>query len=131
MNASATVADALGFTAAYVHPTPMQRDPNATSKPGVQLFAVAPGLSGLTLTVDSAVNPAQDGSALDTHGGLGAITFNWGDGTTSYGGSTAGEGRGRATHTYGSPGTYTIVGTVTDSAGRTRAYRQQVTISDG
>ncbi|MFL6238591.1 MAG: PKD domain-containing protein [Actinomycetes bacterium] len=126
VNASATVANALGFAAAYVHPTPMQRDPSATSKPGVQFFAVAPGLSGRTLTVDSAVNPAQDGSPLNTHGERGAITFSWGDGTTSYGGSTTGEGRGRATHTYLRPGTYTIVGTVIDSRGRTRTYRQQV-----
>jgi hypothetical protein len=131
VNASATVANDLGFTAAYVHPTPMQGDPNATSKPGVQFFAVAPGLSGLTLTVDSAVNPAQDGATLDTNGGLGAITFRWGDGTTSYGGSTNGDGRGRATHTYSRAGTYTIIGTVTDTSGRTRTYRQRVTVSGG
>ena len=129
VNASAAVANALGFTAHYVHPTPMQRDPNATSKPGVQFFAVAPGLSGLNLTVDSAVNPAQNGAALDTHSKRGAITFAWGDGTTSYGGSTSGDGRGRATHTYARPGTYTITGTVTDSSGATRSYTQTVTVS--
>jgi hypothetical protein len=128
VNAAAAVADGLGFDATYVHPTPMQRDPDARSKPGVQFFAVAPGLSGRTLTVDSAVNPAQDGSPLDTHGKRGAITFHWGDGTTSFGGSPGGEGRGRATHTYERPGTYTIVGTVTDEAGRSREYRQQVTV---
>jgi PKD repeat protein len=94
----------------------------------VQFFAVAPGLSGRTLTVDSAVNPAQDGSPLDTHGKRGAISFDWGDGTSSFGGSPDGEGRGRATHTYARPGTYTIVGTVTDAAGRSRDYRQQVTV---
>ena len=128
VNAAATVAGDLGFDATYVHPTPMQRDPNARSKPGVQFFAVAPGLSGLDLTVDSACNPAQDGSALDTHGKQGAITFHWGDGTTSFGGSPDGEGRGRATHTYARPGTYTIVGTVTDASGRSRSYRQTVTL---
>ncbi|MDQ1697728.1 MAG: hypothetical protein QOJ03_3081 [Frankiaceae bacterium] len=128
VNAAATVAAGLGFSAAYVHPQPMQRDSAARSKPGVQFFAVAPGLSGLDLTVDSAVNPAQDGSPLDTHGQRGAITFGWGDGTTSYGGSTTGEGRGRATHAYARAGTYTITASVTDDQGRTRSYQQRVTL---
>jgi hypothetical protein len=123
-----TVAQALGFDAAYVHPTPMQRDPDARSKPGVQFFAVAPGLTGLTLTVDSACNPAMNGSALDTHDKRGAIAFSWGDGTTSYGGSTSGEGRGQATHTYERPGTYTITGTVSAADGGTRSYTQRVTV---
>jgi PKD repeat protein len=128
VNASTTVANTLGFTATYVHPTPMQRDANATSKPGVQFFAVAPDFSGLTLTVDSACNPPMSGSALDTHTGKGAISFNWGDGSTSYGGSTSGEGRGQATHTYARPGTYTITGTVTDAVGDTRGYTQKVLV---
>lgn len=125
---SVTVAQSLGFDAHYVHPTPMQRDPDARSKPGVQFFAVAPNFSGLTLTVDSACNPSTDGAALDTHDKQGAIRFAWGDGTTSYGGSTSGEGRGRATHTYARAGTYTITGTVADADGGTRTYRQTVTI---
>ena len=129
VNAAATVAGDLGFDAAYVHPTPMQRDPDARSKPGVQFFAVAPGLShDGTLLVDSAVNPAQDGPALDTHDGQGAIAFDWGDGTTSYGGSASGDGRGRATHTYAEDGIYTITGTVTDADGATRTYQQRVRI---
>ena len=127
---SVAVAQALGFDAAYVHPTPMQRDPNASSKPGVQFFAVAPDFSGLTLTVDSACNPPSDGSALDTHDKRGAIEFHWGDGTTSYGGSTSGEGRGQATHTYSRPGTYRITGAVTDAAGDTRSYSQSVTVGE-
>jgi hypothetical protein len=126
---SVNVAKSLGFDASYVHPTPMQRDPNANSKPGVQFFAVAPDFSGLTLTVDSAVNPAQNGPPLDTHGNRGAITFDWGDGTTSYGGSPSGDGRGRATHTYAKPGTYTITGNVTDAHGATRTYKQRVTVT--
>jgi hypothetical protein len=123
-----TVAQSLGFDATYVHPTAMQRDPDARSKPGVQFFAVAPDFSGLTLTVDSACNPPKDGSALDTHDKQGAISFAWGDGTTSYGGSTSGEGRGQATHTYARPGTYTITGTVTDAAGESRSYTQKVSV---
>jgi hypothetical protein len=126
--AADAVARALGFGATYVHPQPMQRDPQARSKPGVQFFAVAPGRTGLTLTVDSAVNPPQNGPALDTHGGKGAIAFSWGDGTRSYGGSTTGDGRGRTVHRYRSAGTYTITGTVTDGSGGTRSYRQRVTI---
>ena len=126
-----TIAQSLGFDAAYVHPTPMQSDPNARSKPGVQFFAVAPDFSGLTLTLDSACNPPMDGSALDTHDHKGAIQFAWGDGTTSYGGSTSGEGRGQATHTYAEPGTYRITGTVTDAAGGSRSYSQSVTVGTG
>jgi hypothetical protein len=127
---SVTVAQSLGFDGAYVHPTPMQRDPDARSNPGVQFFAVAPDFSGLTLTVDSACNPPMDGSALETHNKQGAIVFTWGDGTRSYGGSTSGEGRGQATHTYAKPGTYTITGTVTDAAGDSRSYSQQVVVVD-
>jgi hypothetical protein len=123
---SVTIAQALGFDAAYVHPRPMQRDPKARNKPGVQFFAVAPDFSGLRLTVDTACNPPMNGSALDTHGKRGAISFSWGDGSTSFGGSTTGEGRGQATHTYGRPGTYTITGTVTDAAGDVRSYTQTV-----
>jgi hypothetical protein len=122
------VAGDLGFEATYVHPTPMQRDPDARSKPGVQFFAVAPGLSGLTLTVDSACNPAQNGSGLDTHDKQGAISYDWGDGTTSYGGSPSGDGRGRDSHTYAHAGTYRIVATVVDGDGLTRSYRQTVTL---
>jgi hypothetical protein len=121
-------ATALGFATAVVHQPPMQTDPLARTKPGVQFFAVAPGLSGLTLTVDSAVNSAQDGTAaLDSHGGAGAIAYDWGDGTTSFGGSPSG-GRGRDSHTYAAPGTYTVTGTVADTSGRTRSWQQVVTV---
>jgi hypothetical protein len=81
------------------------------------------------LSADNTTSSRSTATRPHTNGRLGAITFRWGDGTTSYGGSTTGDGRGWATHTYGSPGTYTIVGTVTDSKGRTRTYRQQVTVS--
>ena len=129
VRASSQVASSLGFDASYVHPTPMQSDTTARSKPGVQFFAVAPGLSGLTVKVDSAVNPAQNGPALDTNGKRGAILFRWGDGTTSYGGSVTGEGRGRAVHRYAKPGTYTITGSVTDAKGTTRTYSERVPVS--
>ena len=128
VQSTVNVAQSLGFDAAYVHPTPMQRDADARSKPGVQFFAVAPDFSGLTLTVDSACNPPMSGSALDTHNNKGAITFSWGDGSTSFGGSTSGDGRGQAKHTYAQPGTYAITGTVTDAAGETRSYTQQVKV---
>jgi hypothetical protein len=131
VQAAADVANTLGFTGTYVHPTPMQRDPDARNKPGVQFFAIAPGLSGLDIRIANAVNPAKDGSPLDTHNGQGAITFDWGDGTTSYGGSPGGEGRGRAQHTYAADGTYTIVGSVIDAAGRTRTYQQTIRVSAG
>jgi hypothetical protein len=129
VQSAAAIATALGFTGTYVHPTPMQRDPDARSKPGVQFFAVAPGLSGLHISIASAVNPAKDGAPLDTHDKRGAITFHWGDGTTSYGGSPGGEGRGRAEHTYADSGVYTITGTVVDDQGRTRTYKQTIRVS--
>jgi hypothetical protein len=128
VQSAVTVAQSLGFDAAFEHPTPMQTDPDARNKPGVQFFAVAPDFSRLTLTVDSACNPPTDGSALDTHDKQGAIRFTWGDGTSSYGGSTSGEGRGPATHTYARPGKYTIVGTVTDATGGSRSYTQTVLV---
>ena len=111
----------------------MQTDPLARTKPGVQFFAVAPGLRGLTLTVDSAVNTAENGPALvigtNPDGSTGSVRYDWGDGTTSYGGSPGGGGRGRDTHTYAAAGTYTVVGTVTDTGGGTRSWQQKVTVS--
>jgi hypothetical protein len=126
-------ATALGFSTTVVHQAPMQTDPLARTKPGVQFFAVAPGLNGLTLTVDSAVNTAENGPALvigtNPGGSKGSIAYSWGDGTTSYGGSPGGGGRGRDTHDYSAPGTYTVVGTVTDANGGTRSWQQTVTVS--
>ncbi|HET6818164.1 MAG TPA: PKD domain-containing protein [Mycobacteriales bacterium] len=127
-------AAALGFSTTVVHQPPMQTDPLARTKPGVQFFAVAPDLNGLTLTVDSAVNPAQNGPALvigtNPDGTKGSISYEWGDGSTSYGGNPGGDGRGRDSHTYAAPGTYTVTGTVTDANGSTRSWQQDVTISD-
>jgi PKD domain-containing protein len=120
-------AMALGFTTTIVHQAPMQTDPLARTKPGVQFFAVAPRFSGLTLTVDSAVNTAQDGAALDTHNGQGPISYDWGDGTTSFGGNPGG-GRGRDSHAYAAPGVYTVVGTVTDANGGSRSWQQTVNV---
>jgi hypothetical protein len=111
----------------------MQTDPTARTKPGVQFFAVAPGLNGLTLTVDSAVNSAQDGTPVvigtNPDGTKGSITYDWGDGSTSYGGNPGGGGRGRDSHTYAAPGTYTVTGTVIDTNGNTRSWTQSVTVS--
>jgi hypothetical protein len=99
----------------------------------VQFFAVAPDFHGLSLTVDSAVNTAENGPALvigtNPDGTKGSISYDWGDGSTSYGGSPGGGGRGRDTHTYAAPGTYTVVGTVTDANGATRSWPQTVTVS--
>jgi len=53
------------------------------------------------------------------------FAFNWGDGSTSYGGSTSGDGRGQATHTYARPGTYTI--TVDPSGANTGSLNLSVT----
>ena len=126
-------ATALGFSTTVVHQAPMQTDPLARTKPGVQFFAVAPDFHGLSLTVDSAVNTAENGPALvigtNPDGTKGSISYDWGDGSTSYGGSPGGGGRGRDTHTYPAPGTYTITGTVVDANGVTRSWQQTVTVS--
>src|SRR3954463_11674476 len=126
-------AEALGFTTTVVHQTPMQTDPLARTKPGVQFFAVAPRFGGLVLTVDSAVNAAQNGTPLvissNPDGSNGSITYDWGDGSASYGGNPGGGGRGHNTHTYAAPGTYTVTGTVTDTNGGTRSWQQTVTLA--
>ena len=50
-------------------------------------------------------------SISDPDGDSFTVAINWGDGTTTSGGSSS------ATHVYSSPGTYTVSGTVTDSKG--------------
>jgi|GEM_PF-5382279 len=61
------------------------------------------------------------------------VTVNWGDGTTSPGSFVAATGGGTVTgtHTYASPGTYTVKTTVTSSTGTTRSTTSTATIAAG
>lgn len=63
-------------------------------------------------------------SSSDPDGNLVAATWDFGDGQTASGTLTT-------SHTYASPGTFTVTLTVTDNDGATDTAQQQVTVSSG
>ncbi len=108
---TATVTDSVGATA------------SATQQVTV---------SAATPTASLSVNPASGAAPLKVSASLanssspdGTIssgTFNFGDGSATVTGLTA-------NHTYSSPGTFTVTGTVTDSNGVKATATQQVTVA--
>ncbi|PWJ27522.1 PKD domain-containing protein [Branchiibius hedensis] len=71
--------------------------------------------TNLALSVDGTASTAGTGT-------ISGYDWDWGDSTTHGTGSTA-------SHTYASPGTYTVKLTVTNSAGGTASTTQSVTVS--
>jgi PKD repeat protein len=70
-------------------------------------------VSGLAIGVDASASTAADGATL-------SYSWNWGDGSAASGGKTA-------THSYATPGTYTVVLTLTDSLAATATKSAAVT----
>jgi len=85
---------------------------NANQDPTATFTATT---SGLTANVDGSASSDPDGS-------IAGYTWDWGDGSPQDSGITA-------THTFASPGTYTVTLTVTDDGGATDVVSQQVTVS--
>ena len=112
VQAAVTGAQALGFAASYVHPTPGIVDAAARRNPGVQAFAAPADTSSLTTLLDVSWNSAIDGTPLvdqDTA----PVTWHFGDGTTA-------RSKGPITHTWPRAGRYTVTLSVADTAGRSR-----------
>jgi N-acetylneuraminic acid mutarotase len=106
-----------------------------TATTTVTVANVAPTVQPITgipasVKVNTAITPSAtftDPGTLDTH----TAVWNWGDGTTSAGTVTETNGSGSVTksHTYTTPGVYTVTLTVADADGGTtdRTY-QPVTV---
>ena len=79
---SGLLAQQLGFTYTPTHVGPMQDDPNALSKPGVQFFPVIPQSVDPSVRFQGYANKASDGAALGAaFGGALAVTTSSGPGT--------------------------------------------------
>ncbi|MFE7845375.1 PKD domain-containing protein [Microbacterium sp. NPDC057407] len=105
-----TLTDSLGGTATtsksvtvteHVHPNPVAAFTASTSNLGVN--------------VDASGSTPSEGAAL-------TYAWNWGDGTAAGSGVTA-------SHTYATPGTYTVTLNLSDAMGGTASTTQQVTVT--
>jgi len=80
----------------------------------------------LTLSANSGTAPlsisASAANSSSPNGTISSSTINFGDGTATVAGPTA-------SHTYSSPGTFTVTATVIDSVGATASASQKVTVS--
>jgi hypothetical protein len=111
--AAVSGAQAVGFDATAVHPTPGYEDLLAMRNPGVQAFAAPAETESLTTLLDVSWNRAVDGTALvdeDTA----PVTWTFGDGTTA-------RSKGPIEHTWQRPGRYRVTLSVADTAGRSRS----------
>ena len=106
-----TVTDDGGRTATVTQPVTVSAAPAPNVAPTAAFTATT---SGLTATVDGSASTDGDGTVVDS-------AWDFGDG-----GSAAGP---TATHTYATPGSYTVVLTVTDDDGATDTESQTVTVS--
>ena len=109
---TATVTDSVGATASTTQKvTVSPATPTAT-------LSVTPTSGAAPLSVSASLQSSSspDGTIIS-----GSSTINFGDGTTATGLT--------ASHTYSSPGTFTVTGTVTDSNGMTATAVQQVMVA--
>jgi PKD repeat protein len=83
--------------------------------PLVSVSLNAPAVSGLSVTINGGTSTAAPGASITS------ISWDWGDSqtTTSW---------FPATHSYASPGTYTVTVTSTDSDGNTGSASENVTV---
>lgn len=101
-----------GYGYGYCPPTTTTTPANARPTCGPIVAPLAPVPVGTLVT---ATSPFSDPNPSDTH----TAVMAWGDGTTSAGTVTesAGSGTVSASHTYTTPGVYTLTLTVTDNRG--------------
>ncbi len=99
------------LTIANQPPTAALSITNALTKSSVTGSVTAPA----NITASTAASTDPDGSIV-------ASTINFGDGSAAFSGSSA-------SHTYSTPGTYTITGTVTDNLGATASKSAAIVVS--
>jgi PKD repeat protein len=88
---------------------------------------MAPPNAALSVTPSSGIAPLQvtaDASASTANNPIASYTFDFGDGSTAVGP----QGGATATHTYTTPGNYTVTVTVVDSTGLSSAATASVSV---
>ena len=90
--------------------------PGPTPQPPVAAFSFSPSSPNMGAAVSF-----NAGASYDPDGSIVAYTWQFGDGTTGSGITTA--------HAYAAPGTYTVTLTVTDNSGATDSTTRSVTVS--
>jgi PKD repeat protein len=108
---TATVTDNIGATAS----TTQKVTVSPATPTAVLSVNPASGAAPLSVLASLASSSSPDGT-------ISSGTINFGDGTPAVSGLTA-------SHTYSSPGTYTVTGIVTDSNGITATASQQVVVA--
>jgi PKD repeat protein len=113
-----TVTDTAGNSSIATTQVTVSAPPDA---PPAVALKVSPtsGTAPLQVTADASGSTDTDSTPIATY------KFNFGDGSAAVGpqaGTTA-------SHTYNSPGTYTVTTTVTDTAGNASTATQQVTVT--
>ena len=93
---------------------------NTTSRQ-VTITANQNPVAAFTSTSNALVLSVNGSASSDPDGTVASYAWNFGDGGTATGAT--------ATHTYATPGTYTVGLTVTDNLGATNATSQQVTVT--
>ena len=107
---TATVTDNLGATATAAQTV------NVINQPPVAVLSLTPGTGVAPVTVT-----ASTASSSDPDGSVQSSIINFGDGTAASGPS--------ASHTYSTPGSYTVTATVYDNLGASATATQIVTVS--
>jgi PKD repeat protein len=106
-----TVTDTSGHSAATTTPVTVHALPQPLLR-----FSPALPLAGSPATFDAS-------GSIDPDTSISSYQWSFGDG--------AGAGGSAPTHTYASPGTYTVALTVTNALGLTTVTSRQVTVADG
>ena len=106
------VADAVVVTVSNVVPT---------------VTASAPLSASVGVAVSAVVSSYTDPGLVDTH----SATIDWGDGTAPDGPVAVTDGSIAGTHSFASPGTYTVTVCVTDDDGGTACATTTATVTSG
>lgn len=94
-----------------------------------------PSAGAISASFSSSASPVTgtpvsfDPSASSSSNGYSSVSWDFGDGATSF--DNSGAGPGSVSHTYGAAGSYTVTFTIVDPKGRLSRASHQVTVTGG